>query len=800
MLSESEFEDYCRQVGLRGLAREYVERVRSSEPSRMVGTRAKNNTVGFVLSVKMGVTISAESRMPERAFVTLCEHDSRVLEFWDQPEQIKVVIQDKNGRDRRIWYTPDFMVLGRDGVILVEVKDKATAEELVKTSPRNWEKRESGKVEYVPAKKCLADMGLGHSVFCYQPELRYKISNLQSLLLSRQETRYTESEWNAVHRSLSDHVWMSLYDLKDKLEYPDYTQLVQMLDDGLVLGDLDSALISSPKGFLVSLRQDFLDQGVSFLNQARPFSTLEPVGVGMELAPSSARAAKALERLSRLEAGENSRSARRWQAKVRDGEKIGLTPFQSLLPDYHLSGNRQQRLPAHVARHLHDYLHNDHGPQKGISDYRSYIAYKVGAKEHNPNSDPVSWATFWNHLKKVPGELLGEQRGGKRLANSKVAAVPVQYRGLKPSYGWKTASVDHYTADIFVIIFSGGDYVYAARPTITGMVDIYSGAVISMSMSLLPPSRRSVAKVMRDCVRRHGRLPSELIVDRGAEFKSVYFASLLADMEVDYSLRPSAHPRYGSEIEGLFGDFKKMWLSNRPGNTADYKEVRSVDRSFSPEKHAVLKPYDLHRELLAFIEWRNNKPVCPGGYSPGYLLKASQEEFPYIARKASLDHRFMIATSVETTSYKVDPQRGLHIGEMFYWAPDLSAITGRKKHLEVRPDVENPYLVYAGMNNRWISCFASPAANFITLDPIEQHVQSLEVTEALRDKRLIRERADEDLVRLIKEMDQVAEDTSTPVISIQSDIEEDRVPEDIFARIRSASVEPLMTESWEVSR
>jgi len=191
MLSESEFEDYCGQVGLSGQAREYVERVRSSDPSRMVGTRAKNNIVSFVSSEKMGMTISTESRMPERAFVTLCEHDGRVLEFWDQPEQIKVVILDKNGRERRIWYTPDFMVLGRDGVIIVEVKDKETAEELVKNSPRNWEKGESGKVEYVPVKKCLADMGLGHSVFCYQSEMRYKISNLQSLLLSRKETRYT---------------------------------------------------------------------------------------------------------------------------------------------------------------------------------------------------------------------------------------------------------------------------------------------------------------------------------------------------------------------------------------------------------------------------------------------------------------------------------------------------------------------------------------------------------------------------------------------------------------------------------
>ena len=688
-------------------------------------------------------------------------------------------------------------MIGREGVVIVEVKDQKTVEGLLEDSPHNWKEGESGRVEYVPVKKCLAEQGLVHSVFCYRSELRYKISNLESLLLSRKEARYTESQWNGVRRSLSDHVWMSLYDLKDKLGYSDYTQLVQMLDDGLMLGDLDSALISSPKGFLVSLRQDFLCQGIAYINQARPFSELENITVGMDLAPSSVRAKKSLERLSRLDAGEESRSARRWLAKVKEGEKRGLTPFQALLPDFHLSGNRKQRLPAHVERHLYDYLHCEHGPKRGISDYRSYIAYRVSAQGKHPNSDPVSWATFWNRLKKVPGELLGEQRGGQRLANSRLAAVPVQYRGLKPSYGWKTASVDHYTADIFVVIFSGGDYVYAARPTITGINVNYPGAVISMSISLLPPSRRSVAKVMRDCVRRHDRLPSELIVDRGAEFKSVYFASLLADLEVDLSLRPSAHPRFGSEIEGLFGDFKKMWLSSRPGNTADYKEVRSVDRSFAPEKHAVLKPYDLHRELLAFIEWRNNKPVCPGGYSPSYLIKTSQEEFPYIAKKASLDHRFMVASSVETKSYKVDPQRGLHIGEMFYWSPELSAITGRKKHLEVRPDVENPHLVYAGMNNRWVSCFSSGAANFVTLDPIEQHVQSLEVAEALRDKRLIRERADEELVRIIREMDHVAENTFTPVINVHSYEEENEVPGDIFSRIRTAPVETLRTESWE---
>jgi putative transposase len=799
MLSKSEFEEYCRQIGLSGPAREYVERVRSSEPSRMVGARAKSNTVSFVSSEKMGRTISTESRMPERAFVTLCEHDSRVLEFWDQPEQIKVTIKDKNGRPRSIWYTPDFLVIGHEGVVIVEIKDQKTVEELLEGSPHNWDEGKSGRIEYVPAKKCFAKLGLVHSVFCYRPDLRYKIANLESLLLSRKDAKYTESQWESVQKSLSDHVWMSLYDLKESLGYSDYSPLVQMLDDGLMLGDMDCALISSPKGFLVSLRQDFLDQGLDFINRARPFSQLKEISIGMDLAPSSIRAEKALERLNRLAAGEKSRSARRWSVKVKEGAERGLTPFQSLLPDYHLSGNRNRKAPLQVIRVLDKYLKDEHGPKNGISDYRSYIAYRVHSKDQHPGSDPVSWATFWDHLKKVSGESLGEQRGGKRLANSRAAASPVLYRGLKPSYAWKTASVDHYTADIFIIIFSGGDYVYTARPTITGMIDIYSGAVISMSMSLLPPSRRSVARVMRDCVRKHGRLPSELIVDRGAEFKSVYFASLLADQEVNLSLRPSAHPRFGSEIEGLFGDFKKMWLSGRPGNTSDYKEVRSVDRSFSPDKNAILRPYDLHRELLAFIEWRNNKPVSPGGYSPGYLLKNSQDEFPYIARKVSLDHKFLIASSVETTSYRVDRQRGLHIGEMYYWSPDLSAITGRRKDLEVRPDVENPHLVYAGVGNRWISCFTSRAAEYVTLDPIEQHVQSLEITEALRDKRVIRERADEDLVRMIRDMDHVIDEQSTPVINIPTESEEDECRGDIFKKIRAASVEPLRTESWEVS-
>ena len=73
------------------------------------------------------------------------------------------------------------------------------------------------------------------------------------------------------------------------------------------------------------------------------------------------------------------------------------------------------------------------------------------------------------------------------------------------------------------------------------------------------------------------------------------------------SLRPSGYPQFGGEMEGFFGEFVKQWLCQRPGNLADYKEVRSVDGSKAPKKAAILQPVDFYQELWAFCEWRENK-------------------------------------------------------------------------------------------------------------------------------------------------------------------------------------------------
>lgn len=112
-LTSDELNDWCKRQNLSKQAREVIERIRSSEPSRRVGG-GRNNVSGCYPSKKMGVTIQFESHKVELPFIYQLEHDENVLEFYDQPPQIKLNYQSESGRDIAFFYTPDFFVIKTD--------------------------------------------------------------------------------------------------------------------------------------------------------------------------------------------------------------------------------------------------------------------------------------------------------------------------------------------------------------------------------------------------------------------------------------------------------------------------------------------------------------------------------------------------------------------------------------------------------------------------------------------------------------------------------------------------------------
>jgi len=133
MLSEQDFAAWAKRMGLPDEALSVVANIRASNPARRVGG-GHSNVTGRYPSRKMGVTIQFESHRVELPTVYELEHDDEVLEYWDQPNSMKLDYESAHGRHLGVLHTPDYFVIRRTKAGWEECK---TEEELARLSERN---------------------------------------------------------------------------------------------------------------------------------------------------------------------------------------------------------------------------------------------------------------------------------------------------------------------------------------------------------------------------------------------------------------------------------------------------------------------------------------------------------------------------------------------------------------------------------------------------------------------------------------------------------------------------------------
>ena len=132
-MAPAAFEQWCRARALAPSTCDYLSTIRGSEAVRRVTSRA-NNVSGAYPSRKMGITIQFESQNPELWAIVAMDRDESVLEFFEQPDTFKIRYLDKSGKKMQgHYYTPDFLVLRRDGVGFEEWK---TEDELCRQAER----------------------------------------------------------------------------------------------------------------------------------------------------------------------------------------------------------------------------------------------------------------------------------------------------------------------------------------------------------------------------------------------------------------------------------------------------------------------------------------------------------------------------------------------------------------------------------------------------------------------------------------------------------------------------------------
>jgi putative transposase len=238
--------------------------------------------------------------------------------------------------------------------------------------------------------------------------------------------------------------------------------------------------------------------------------------------------------------------------------------------------------------------------------------------------------------------------------------------------------------------------------------DAFSRRILAVYVTFDPPSYRSCLMVMRECVRRHARLPQIVVVDNGAEFRSTYFETLLARYECTKKTRPPATPRFGSVCERIFGTVNSRFVHNLRGNTQIMRCVRQVTSAVNPKNLALWTLPELCERLSEFAyEVYDATPHPSLGQSPRESFESGlaatghrlQHIIPY-------DREFLMLTlpAPQRDTVRVQAGRGVRVNYIFYWCELFRDPEVEGQLVAVRYEPFDAGTAYAFVRGQWAEC------------------------------------------------------------------------------------------------
>lgn len=378
------------------------------------------------------------------------------------------------------------------------------------------------------------------------------------------------------------------------------------------------------------------------------------------------------------------------------------------LRDQPRRGNTRPRLDARVEEIMETVL-----DEVFLSKEAPSIEFVFGecsrrCQANVPPLSPPTRKTLYARIKAINGKKVLERREGQRSAYKKAAPVwEDDWDGLSidGEHCWAVAHIDHTQLDITTPPTPDG--LSLGRPWLTTMVLPKYRRSVAWDITYDPPSYRSCMAVIRDCVRRHHRLPRIMVVDNGAEFHSAYFDQLLARFEIIKKLRLPARPRFGAVLERTNCTVDTRLLHNLPGNTKLTKQVRLLTKSHDPERLAVLPLVELRDTIDKFYLWLETQPDSITGISP---LQAFERDLRLGGQR---NHRviipneaFKILTLPTTRNGRatVNIREGIIINHIPYWCEEFRDPGLSGQSLPVRYDPNDVSTAYVEINGRWTRC------------------------------------------------------------------------------------------------
>lgn len=409
----------------------------------------------------------------------------------------------------------------------------------------------------------------------------------------------------------------------------------------------------------------------------------------------------------------SDRTIRYWKAKYRKSELIHGNGFIGLLSQHLNRGNRKQKLPDGMHKFIDDFISDNYETLKQqplIAVFRSLQEKCKASGKLAP-----SYKTFTLKVKMRDAYQQKRKRKGDKAAYQD-KPIYWELEVTTPRHGdrpFEIVHIDHTQLDVELIDSRTGQNL--GRPWVTFMVDAYSRRLLAVYLTFDPPSYRSCMMILRECVRRHGRLPQNIITDGGKEFNSIYFESFLALKGCSLHKRPWSEPHYGSVCERLFDTANTTFVHNLTGNTQIMKNIRQVSKSVNPKELACWTLGSLYRALTTWAyEIYDNTEHFTLGQTPNKafelgLIQGGIRPFKHIAYDQNFLRDTLPTTRKETAKVQ---DNGVKINYIYYYCDEFRIPGVKGTEVLVRYDPFDMGQAYAFVRGNWTSCISEYRAIF----------------------------------------------------------------------------------------
>lgn len=422
----------------------------------------------------------------------------------------------------------------------------------------------------------------------------------------------------------------------------------------------------------------------------------------------------------------STRSLYGFQRRWREAKAVGRPGFTGLI-DRHTNSGRSQQLSDEARALLLTSIREDYGSKRQLTIRGAYRAYLgcCGAL----GASPVSYETYRATVHRQPLAEQTLRRRGRRAAYAASPFTSLIHGNRHGDYPLQRVHGDHTQIDLEVLSPLGESL---GRPWFTALFDAYSRRVLAFYLTFDEPSYRSCMMVLRECVRRQGRLPSTLIFDNAPEFGSVYLETLLAAYEVTLESRPKAKARYGAVIERMFGTLNSEFIHTLRGNTQIMRHVREVTKAVDPRGQAV---WTLPGLYDAMTEWcyevYDQQPHEGLHYrSPRTMFLAGQATAGARADSyVSYNKEFLRLTEPTTPkgTARVSANGLVKVNYILYSCPEFVSERVQGADVPVRYDPDDSGHIHALVNGVLVECRANNYDVFALRSEREVEMASKEI-------------------------------------------------------------------------